>query len=224
MEQDVIFKRGTKAEIDAEPISDGKILFTTDQIYNKIYTDNGTKRIQIGGTMDVDTTLSTTSSNPIANSTATAEFNKINTYFTTMWEKVYPVGCIYQSTDSTSPATLFGGVWNQLKDRFLVSAGGEYASGSVGGYEDATLVSHSHSVSVTGGNHKHSIHINAIPATAQAGGYTAFTASGTDVGNAIITNESGSLSMSGETSTDGSSGTGKNIPPYYAVYTWIRSA
>ena len=75
----VLFKRGTKAEIDAEPISDGKILFTTDQIYNKIYTDNGTKRIQIGGTMDVDTTLSTTSSNPIANSTATAEFNKINT-------------------------------------------------------------------------------------------------------------------------------------------------
>ena len=76
---DVIFKRGTKAEIDAEPNSDGKILFTTDQIYNKIYTDNGTKRIQIGGTMDVDTTLSTTSSNPIANSTVTAEFNKINT-------------------------------------------------------------------------------------------------------------------------------------------------
>ena len=42
---DVIFKRGTKTEIDAEPISDGKILFTTDQTYNKIYTDNGTNRI-----------------------------------------------------------------------------------------------------------------------------------------------------------------------------------
>ena len=79
---DVLFKRGTKAEIDAEPISDGKILFTTDQTYNKIYTDNGTNRIQIGGTMDVDTTLSTTSTNPIANNVVSTEINKINTGFT----------------------------------------------------------------------------------------------------------------------------------------------
>ena len=39
--------------------------------------------------MDVDTTLSTTSSNPIANSTATAEFNKINTVLSDKSDKTH---------------------------------------------------------------------------------------------------------------------------------------
>ena len=29
---------------------------------------------------------------------------------------IYPVGSFYSSTDSTSPANLFGGTWEQLKD------------------------------------------------------------------------------------------------------------
>ena len=42
--------------------------------------------------------------------------------------KVYPVGSIYISVDSTSPATLFGGTWVQLKDRFLLGVGDTYSS------------------------------------------------------------------------------------------------
>jgi len=34
---------------------------------------------------------------------------------------VYPVGTIYMSVNSTSPATLFGGTWERLTDRFLSS-------------------------------------------------------------------------------------------------------
>lgn len=65
--------RNTKANIDAEPIKDGNILFTTDQAKNKIYTDVGTTRIQIGGTadVDVDTELSTISTNPVQNKVIT---------------------------------------------------------------------------------------------------------------------------------------------------------
>ena len=69
--------RNTKANIDAEPIKDGNILFTTDQAKNKIYTDVGTTRIQIGGTVDVDTELSTTSTNPVQNKVITNSINDV---------------------------------------------------------------------------------------------------------------------------------------------------
>ena len=46
---------------------------------------------------------------------------------------IYPVGSIYMSVNATSPASLFGGTWEQLKDRFLLAAGDTYAAGSTGG-------------------------------------------------------------------------------------------
>lgn len=36
---------------------------------------------------------------------------------------VYPVGSIYWSSNNTNPATLFGGTWQQIKDRFVLAAG-----------------------------------------------------------------------------------------------------
>lgn len=47
--------------------------------------------------------------------------------------EIYPVGAIYTSTVATSPASLFGGTWEQLKDRFLLGAGGSYSAGGMGG-------------------------------------------------------------------------------------------
>lgn len=80
---------------------------------------------------------------------------------------VYPVGSIYMSVAATSPATLFGGTWEQLKDRFLIGAGGSYSAGATGGATAHTLTvaempSHNHSFTgsaVTSGgisaNHAH---------------------------------------------------------------------
>lgn len=45
----------------------------------------------------------------------------------------YPVGSVYMSLDAKSPAELFGGVWEQIKDRFLLGAGGTYSAGASGG-------------------------------------------------------------------------------------------
>ena len=43
----------------------------------------------------------------------------------------YPVGSIYQSTDPTSPAALFGGTWEQIaSDRVLMGASSSHAAGS----------------------------------------------------------------------------------------------
>ena len=45
----------------------------------------------------------------------------------------YPVGSIYLSVNSTNPGTIFGGSWEQIKDRFLLACGSTYSNGSTGG-------------------------------------------------------------------------------------------
>ena len=55
--------------------------------------------------------------------------------WTTLLDAVYPVGAVYQSWSSTSPATLFGGTWTQIKGAFLGATGANsFASaGELGG-------------------------------------------------------------------------------------------
>ena len=67
----------------------------------------------------------------------------------TVLDKVYPVGSIYMSVNSTNPKTLFGGTWVQIKDRFLLAAGTTYKAGATGGEAAHTLTasempSHNH--------------------------------------------------------------------------------
>ena len=63
--------------------------------------------------------------------------------------RIYPVGSIYWSKQSTSPASLFGGTWTQIQNRFLIGAGGSYAVNSTGGEAThvltvAEMPSHNH--------------------------------------------------------------------------------
>ena len=62
---------------------------------------------------------------------------------------IYPVGSIYMSANNVSPATLFGGEWESLENRFLIGAGSGYSAGSKGG-SDSADISHTHTM-----NHKH---------------------------------------------------------------------
>lgn len=52
---------------------------------------------------------------------------------------IHPVGSIYWSTNITSPETLFGGTWEQIKDTFILAAGDSYSAGSTGGEANHTL-------------------------------------------------------------------------------------
>ena len=45
----------------------------------------------------------------------------------------YPVGAIYLSVTNTNPESIFGGKWEQIKDRFLLACGNTYTNGSTGG-------------------------------------------------------------------------------------------
>ena len=63
----------------------------------------------------------------------------------------FPIGSIYLSVNSTSPASLFGGTWEKIKDKFLLASGDTYTNGATGGEATHTLTveempSHSHNV------------------------------------------------------------------------------
>lgn len=73
-----------------------------------------------------------------------------------MFNLIYPVGAIYISTNSTSPATLFGGTWEQIQDKFLLASGSTYTAGGTGGSS-----SHTHTM-----EHTHTYaHTHTTPAT-----------------------------------------------------------
>lgn len=116
----------------------------------------------------------------------------------------YPVGAIYISVNSVSPQRLFGGKWEQLKDRFLLAAGDTYHPGQTGGEAEVQLKidqipSHNHGYTV--------------PTLVQQG----YNGTGQ-----VLLNYTGLGS-----DVTGSTGGGKahnNMPPFLAVYVWKRVA
>lgn len=124
---------------------------------------------------------------------------------------IYPVGAMYISANRTSPASLFGGTWEQLKDRFLLAAGSTYSAGSTGG-----LVAHS----ITNDN---------LPLN--MGSFTFYGYDGEahrGIVNVVHKNNfkysvAGDGNVRFKTVTLSGSGTALDtMPPYLAVYMWKR--
>lgn len=128
------------------------------------------------------------------------------------FNKIYPIGSIYMSVNSTNPSTLFGGTWEQIEDRFLLACGTKHSNGSTGGSEDAVVVTHTHS---TTGTYVLTTNGGAIIRNSKAG------TTGTKVSNLLKSDDGISRNTINNT---GTSGTGKNMPPYLAVYCWVRIA
>ena len=120
-------------------------------------------------------------------------------------DKIYPIGSIYISTSQASPASIFGGTWERLKDRFLLGSGDTYTAGA------------------TGGEASHKLNNNEMPKHSH--GYRVGTEGGTDDG--LIRGISTIMGGLTNDSVIGSSGSGlphNNMPPYLAVYMWERKA
>ncbi len=126
------------------------------------------------------------------------------------WEErlldIYPVGSIYMSVSSTSPASLFGGTWEQLKDRFLLGAGSTYTNGNTGGSATHKLSvneipSHSHPVKER--NNGQSVTTTGWSLSIENGKYTSNTA------DMYVGNTGGGAAHN-------------NMPPYLVVYMWKR--
>lgn len=133
---------------------------------------------------------------------------------------VYPVGSIYMSTDGTNPGTLFGGTWTQIKDRFLIGAGGSYSSTKTGGGTTSSgYGSHSHTANSAGG-HGHSFYWGSGSA------WNGWLSTVESVGwrDHYNTSAGGVADVGGHTHSTTSSGSSFSImPPYYGVYIWRRT-
>ena len=121
---------------------------------------------------------------------------------------LYPVGAVYISVNSTSPASLFGGTWEILNDVFLLAAGSYANAGTFGG--EAT----------------HTLTVNEMPSHTHA----IYRNTGTDdnnfsghIANRVAANDTSDENK--QTVTSDATGGGaahNNMPPYLAVYMWKR--
>lgn len=145
---------------------------------------------------------------------------------------IYPVGSIYMSVNDTSPATLFGGTWERIKDKFLLSAGDSYSAGSTGGaatvaLTTANMAAHTHgSKSLSGtfrirkstGDANEITNVSGIvTSAAYSTTNTTITNSSTKYGQQTIT-----INATHEHTSVGSGTAHENMPPYLAVYVWQR--
>lgn len=120
-------------------------------------------------------------------------------------DDVYPVGSIYLSYNSTSPATLFGGSWTRISSRFLYAAASASEIGNTGGAATVTLTtaqipSHTHAVKGT---------------SAEVSG---------SAGAVCETWPDKTNNRNGVTLATGGGGAHENMPPYLSVYMWRRTA
>jgi len=96
-----------------------------------------------------------------------------------------------------------------LRDRFIVGAGGSYAVNATGGSANAVAVSHTHKLTDPGHTHSYG-RKQTIPTTSgEFSGYPGYL---------VNTTANTNRSTTGITlASSGVSGTGKNLPPYYAL-------
>lgn len=132
-------------------------------------------------------------------------------------QALYPVGCIYSSTVSTNPGTIFGfGTWvAYAAGRVLIGNGGGFTAGDTGGSADAIVVSHTHTLTDPG--HAHGI----LGSSGQRDPADSNTYVRTTLGGAVNSN---TATTGISIASAGSSGTNANLQPYVVVYMWNRTA
>ena len=138
---------------------------------------------------------------------------------------VPPVGAIITTGSSVSPAADYAGTsWAQIKDCFLLGAGGSYTLGSTGGAASHTLSvsempAHNHSGSITAtGNHTHTVSSMSSSNTQINPGSSSGTPS-------TVTKNTSSAGAHTHSVTIGNTGSGQAfsiLNPYVGKYVWRR--
>lgn len=117
----------------------------------------------------------------------------------------YPVGAIYLSVTEVNPSTLFGGTWERIGGRFLLGADSTYAAGSTGGEASHTLT--------VDEMPKHNHEIDNLNAAGNATPYMTVQAQ-----------DKKGYGGNVQTMFAGGGKAHNNLPPYLAVYMWVRTA
>lgn len=126
---------------------------------------------------------------------------------TNLLDYCWPKEILYISADPTSPASIYGGTWVQIKDTFIIAAGDIYTAGSSGGSATSTLTINEIPA------HNHGVSINIISGTSVAM-YSVSPVPNYSPGQAIM----------GVTDVVGGGQPHSIMPPYVARYVWQRVA
>ena len=136
----------------------------------------------------------------------------------------YPVGSIYLSVNNINPTNFFGGVWEQIKDKFLLACGDNHANGSTGGEETHTLTTDE----IPSHQHKHNPNDStAVGVTFKTGTGNRSYRIGSNSSGQYVFSALSSDSLEFATTATAKIGGGdahNNMPPYLAVYMWKRTA
>lgn len=134
-------------------------------------------------------------------------------------EYLYPVGSIYMSVNTTSPAVLFGGTWEQIEGKFLLASSSNHALGSTGGEEEVAL-EYIEQIPRHGHQIEHAIYMSDdfIPNSYYQ----------SDAGNFIYVgkypHQDSTMATGGDADLDYDTRPHNNMPPYLTVNVWKRTA
>jgi hypothetical protein len=200
-----------------------------DTEFNNIATAIATKANLASPGFSGTPTAPTASSGDNTTKLATTAFvtSAISTSASSTLASVYPVGSIYiNASVSTNPATLLGfGTWTAFgAGRVMVGLNAADASfdtaEETGGSKDATVVSHTHSVTDPG--HSHTLQkLGSAQAGSDNGGAPISASTGYTTTRDLSPTNSASTGISIQST--GSSGTNANLQPYIVVYMWKRT-
>ena len=161
----------------------------------------------------------------VATITATNQANAEVDYATIL-NMVYPVGSIYISVNSTNPNTLFGGAWEAIEEKFLLSTSANYVAGTTGGEATHTLTtaeipSHNHTGSTSNaGAHRHDLYYRTVYASGDTYNAVCRPSAGTAIDDYM--DSAGTHKHTFTTANTGSGNAHNNMPPYLVVYMWKR--
>lgn len=106
-----------------------------------------------------------------------------------------------------------------LRDRFVVGAGSTYAVNASGGSANAILVSHTHTFTGTA----LATHFHGSGIATGGGGGPYYVANGSPEIGQVNTSAVSAGTPAGTNSTEGTTGTNANLPPYYALCYIMKS-
>lgn len=143
--------------------------------------------------------------------------------------EAHPIGSLYYSENETDPSELFGGTWQRIKDKFILTAGNSYSVGETGGKATHKLTeSELPTITPTfsGKAESHSHLMGVQNTSAEASGYglnqvpTFQNRVQIDGGNKQTI--STSITPKGTISSFGGNKAHNNMPPYEVFYCWKR--